>query len=81
MDSNIYFKYVKHDKCTIHDSYTCACKFDDDDENDNYPIIKNYITFYKICSKIFEIDNGKIIYIDVKSKMTIIDKLYNKNTE
>ncbi|OUM59806.1 hypothetical protein PIROE2DRAFT_14574 [Piromyces sp. E2] len=80
IDSHLYFKYVKHDMCMIHNSYTCACEFDDSNEN-NHQVIKNYIIFYKICSKILEITDGKIKYINVKSKMNIINNLYSNNTE
>ncbi|OUM61162.1 hypothetical protein PIROE2DRAFT_12876 [Piromyces sp. E2] len=71
--SQNYFKVHKYKKCLIHETTSCECElelsYDDIDI-----ITKKFIKFYKYCSTIFVIRNGKMSYITMKSKTCIIQQ-------
>jgi len=66
-----YFKVKKYKKCSSHNSYKCICKKELTHQNIE-SIVKNYIQFYKFCSDIFTVSNGKIEFINIKSKYNSI---------
>lgn len=66
-----YFKVKKYKRCVLHNSYKCDCK-KELIRQDLEPIIENYIQFYKFCSSIVTISDGKIKYIKMKSKYNFI---------
>ncbi|OUM59930.1 hypothetical protein PIROE2DRAFT_63457 [Piromyces sp. E2] len=77
-DPRVYFKLKKYKKCFKHNTYTCGCKLDQDEENP-VPAMKKYIIFYKFCSEIFEVTNGKIKYISMNSKTNVVNEQNNNN--
>ncbi|KAG4095661.1 hypothetical protein H8356DRAFT_944737 [Neocallimastix lanati (nom. inval.)] len=71
-DCNIYFRFRKHEKCAIHNSYTCWCDHERS-KKDIRPSIKRYIDFYKFCSLVITIIDGKIKYIKMKTKTDLLN--------
>lgn len=67
-----YFILKRHSKCTIHNSNICSCKLNIT-EKEFQDEIRKSINFYKICSTFYEIINGKLVYISVKTKIDIIN--------
>jgi len=49
---------------------TCGCRLEKSNENIDI-IIKRYIQFYKYCSTIITVKNGKVSYVTMKSKTSI----------
>jgi len=62
--STYYFNSKIQKECSIHKSYACKCNR----INFNEEMIENYINFYKYCSKIVTISNGRIKFVGKKSK-------------
>jgi len=69
---NKYFKITVYKKCLVHNSLTCGCRLEVSDE-DNKEIIKKFIKFYKYCSLMIVYKDGKVKYVDSKSKLSILD--------
>ncbi|ORX57678.1 hypothetical protein BCR36DRAFT_459391 [Piromyces finnis] len=76
-----YFVYVDHDEKLCKNAFICSYEIIDDFKEKNNPIIKDYINFYKICSRTFEISGRKLKYIDVKSKIKIIKETFKSNSK
>jgi len=72
-DPRVYFKLKKYKKCFKHNTFTCGCKLDQDNEN-LLPAMEKYILFYQFCSVIFTKVDGKVKYINMKSKTNIVNE-------
>ena len=66
-----YFKIKKYKKCIIHESRNCGCQLELTFRNIE-PFVENYIKFYNFCSALFMINNGKLKYVNMNSKYSII---------
>jgi len=71
-DSTKYFKITVYKKCLMHNSFTCGCRLEVSNEN-NQKIIEKYIKFYKYCSLMIVYRDGKLKYVNSKSKLSILD--------
>ena len=63
-DFNNYFNSTKYEMCPIHNTAMCGCA----KKNGASDVIEKYISFYKRCSTIIEISDGKIRYVGKSSK-------------
>lgn len=70
-NSNLYFIYVVHNKCFVHNSYTCGCHLELRDEDNSF-IIKKFVLLYKVCSNPFIKYNKKR-----KSQGDLISEILN----
>ena len=66
-----YFIYKRHEECTIHNSTSCGCKLYLTQEEFSTNIRRS-LDFYRICSTILEIVDGKIKYINFNSKIEFV---------
>jgi len=71
-DNKKYFIILDSKKCPTHDSYSCGCT-SKRINNEIELIVNNYINSYKRCSDLFQINNGKIKYLNHNSKMNIFN--------
>ena len=71
-DPNTYFLFKRHEKCLIHDSYTCGCILEQTKE-DLISTIYKFIDYYKFCSTLFVIENGKVKFMNIKTKLKLLD--------
>jgi len=72
-DPKIYFKISKrYKKCFVHKTYNCGCTLEEDNDNLESDIEK-YIFFYKFCSLLFVKEGGKIQYVNMESKINVIN--------
>jgi len=58
-----YFVTI-NEECPIHKSNICKCM---NSKNDLY-LVEQYINLYKYSKKIFIFENGKIVYLNSRSK-------------
>ncbi|ORX58410.1 hypothetical protein BCR36DRAFT_343580 [Piromyces finnis] len=68
-----YFRVTKYNRCILHNSRYCGCRLEKSDENIDI-IIKRYIQYYKYCSTILIMKNGKLSYLTIKSKTSILQQ-------
>ncbi|ORX53798.1 hypothetical protein BCR36DRAFT_253704, partial [Piromyces finnis] len=69
-DSTYYFDFINHKKCLIHNSYICGCPVEKSNKNRKI-LIEKYILFYKYCSELYTISNGKLKYVSVNKKLNV----------
>ncbi|ORX42813.1 hypothetical protein BCR36DRAFT_242089, partial [Piromyces finnis] len=67
-----YFIFKRHEKCMIHQSFSCPCTLNISIET-FYKNIRKSIDFYKISSSFFEIVNNKLLYINISSKIKLVN--------
>jgi len=69
---NKYFQYGKRNR---NNESSVALGHDIKEDKCNEYKIRNYINFYKYCSKIFEFNRGKVKYIGKSSKFDLFDDI------
>jgi len=63
-DCSKYFIWKMKEQCIIHKSYTCGCHLEDSKmNNENKITMEKYIFFYKYCSRLFVIVDGKVKHL------------------
>jgi len=78
---NVYSKYFKltvYKKCLMHNLLTCGCRLEVSNEN-NDEIIEKFIKFYKYCSLMIIYRDGKVTYMNSKSKLSILNSKFINN--
>ncbi|ORX46842.1 hypothetical protein BCR36DRAFT_356203 [Piromyces finnis] len=70
-----YFVYARRtNECAIHHSTICTCKRDSTYINEELILLnKKALEFYSVCSTVFEVKNNKISYLNVQSKMELLE--------
>ncbi|OUM66937.1 hypothetical protein PIROE2DRAFT_5797 [Piromyces sp. E2] len=71
-DSYMYFKFINYKKCPIHNSFICGCPIEKSNRHSK-ALADKYILFYRHCSNLFSISNGRIRYINLNKKLKILN--------
>jgi len=71
-DRSTYFIYKRHDFCPIHESTICGCKLKMN-KTELLLHIKRSIDFYAVCSLLYVFVDGKLVYVNSRNKINILN--------